>query len=121
MLKEKYALPGAKKHSAGGDRNGLGGAGEDHAEVARHIVRAFAGVLEPRGILGHEPVEEFMHIPPRGRIGVFHDDQAGAGVPDKNGDNALLDAAGSDNARHRISNFHRSLAAGGNFKYQMPR
>ena len=52
-----------------------------YADVAGHMIGAFAGVGEPRGVLRDKALEESMQILPRGRVGIFHNDQAATGVP----------------------------------------
>ena len=48
------------------------------------------------GVLGHEPLEEFLQIAARGRVGVLHDDEAATGVLDENGHRARGDPAAVD-------------------------
>ena len=69
-------------------------------------------MLEPRAILGDKPVEEFMHVTPGGRVGVFHDDEAAAGVADKDRQNTLGDAAALQKIPDRFGDLDSSLAAG---------
>ncbi len=54
-----------------------------HPDVTGHIIRAFAGMLEPWRILRDQPLEKFMEIPPGRGIRIFHEDKAAAGVSDK--------------------------------------
>jgi hypothetical protein len=40
-------------------------------------------MLEVGRALGHEALEKLLEITPRGRVGVFHQDQAATGVPNE--------------------------------------
>src|SRR5688500_2932711 len=110
VFKEIDALPCAQEHASVGNRDGLGSSGEGHADVAGHVVGAFAGVLKPRGVFGYEAVEEFMEIVPCGGIGVFHDDETATGVADEDMDGALLNAAGFENTGDAIRDLNGAFA-----------
>lgn len=89
VLEEKDALPGAEGHFSVDDRDHFAGAGECHADVTRHVIGAFVGVGEPGSVFGNKAFEKFFEVMTGFGIGIFHDDEAGAGVRDKNGDRAL--------------------------------
>lgn len=96
MLEEKDTLPGAEGHFSVDDRDHFAGASKSHANVTGHVIGTFVGVSEPGSVFGHEAFEKFFEIMTGFGIGIFHDDKAGTGVRDKNGDRALAYAA----ARH---------------------
>jgi hypothetical protein len=68
------------------------------------------------GIFGHQALEEFFQIASRRRIGIFHDDNAAAGVLNKNGDGSILDAALVDLRVNLGGDFVQALAVGAHFK-----
>ena len=113
MLEKKNALPGAELHPAVGDRDYFARAGQDGTDVRSAVVAAFRGVLEIRGVLGHEALEKFLQIAPRGGIGVLHNDQAATGVPNENGDRAAFHPALSDKRGNAIGDFVGAFPLGG--------
>lgn len=89
MLEEKDTLPGAEGHFSVDDWDHFAGSGERHANVTGHVIGAFVGVGEPRCILGNEAFEKFFEVMTGLGVGIFHDDEAGTGVRDKNGNRSL--------------------------------
>ncbi len=77
-------------------------------------------MLEPRGVFGNEPVEEFMQVIPGGRVGVLHDNKAAAGVADENRQNTLRDAAALQKIPDGSGDLDSSLAAGFYFDGLVP-
>ena len=92
VFKNKNPLPGAQRHAAGGDRNNLTRPGQGHAQMAGRVVRSFQGV-DVIALLGNNRLKIRMEIGAGTGIGIFVDDQAGAGVLNKNGGRACLDSA----------------------------
>ena len=92
MLEKENSLPGAECHPAVHDRNDFAGPRESHSDVTWHVVGTFLGVDEPRGGFWDEFFEKHLQVTAGTGIGVFHDDEAGAGMPDENGDRAILDS-----------------------------
>ena len=90
VFEEKDALPGAEGHAAVDDRDDLAGAGECHADVARHIVGSLERVNEPRRVFRHEFFEKHLQVAARRRVGIFHDHEARAGVAHEDRDRAVL-------------------------------
>lgn len=116
MFEEENALPSAQLHPVVGDRNDFARASEDGANVRGAIVAALGGVLEPGGVLGHEPFEEFLQIAPRGWIGVFHDDETATGMPNENRNRARLHPASGHLRSDLLGDLVRSFAARRNGK-----
>ena len=77
------------------------------------VIATFGGVLEVRRVFRHKAFEEFLEIPPRGRVGVFHHDETAARMPNEDGDRARPDSARRDRGGHLGSDLAGSLAAGG--------
>jgi hypothetical protein len=63
-------------------------------------------------IFRHEAVEKLFQIATRGRVGIFHNDDAATGVLNKNGDGSILNARLLDLRLHVISNFGETFATG---------
>ena len=61
-------------------------------------------------IFRHEAVEKLFQIAARGRVGIFHNDDAATGVLNKNGDGSILNARLLDLRLHVISNFGETFA-----------
>ena len=116
MFEQENALPGSELHLTIDNRHGLAGARQDHADMRRHIIAAFGAVREVIGIFRHEAVEEFFQITSRGRIGVFHDDQAATGMLDKHGRRPVPDAASIDLGLHFARDFVQSFSVRGNLE-----
>lgn len=89
MLEEKDTLPGAEGHFSVDDWDHFAGSGERHANVTGHVIGTFVGVSEPGSVFGHEAFEKFFEVMTGFRVGIFHDDEAGTSVCNKNGDRAL--------------------------------
>jgi len=68
------------------------------------------------GIFRHQALEEFFQVASRGRIGIFHDDDAAAGVLNKNRNRSTLDLALVDLRLNFIGDFVQTLAVGAHFK-----
>ncbi len=120
MLEEEYPLPGSQEHPAAGDRDGLRRSCQGHAKVTGHVIGPLTGMLKPRRVFGDEAVEKFVQIPTGGRVGVFHDHKAAAGVADEHRQNTLRDAADLQKMAHLSGNLDSSLAAGFNLNGLVP-
>ena len=71
---------------------------------------------EVADIFRHEPVKKLFQIASRGGIGIFHDDDAAAGMLNKNGDCSVSHSAIVDLRLHLIGNFVETLAVGADFE-----
>ena len=80
VFPEVHALPGAEGESALGDRDGEVHGGEGGAHMSGHIVGAFVIMLKHRIAVGADARHEAFQIAPHAGIGVFLNDQRGAGV-----------------------------------------
>ena len=76
------------------------------------VVATFRGMFEVGRIFRHEALEKFLKITPRSRIGIFHDDETAARVPDEYDGETVLDAALADGSGNLMGQFVRSFAAG---------
>ncbi len=112
-------MPRSELHFSIHNRHGLAGARQDHADMRRHVVAAFRIVREVIGVFGHQALEKFFQIASRGRIGIFHDDDAAAGVLNKNGDGSVLDAALVDLRLNLVGDFIETFATGVHFQLSL--
>lgn len=85
VLKKKESLPGAECHLPIHHRDHFACPGESHANMRGHVIRPLVSVHKVRSVLGNEMIKKGMQVGPRARIGILHDDQTCAGVPDKDG------------------------------------
>ena len=114
MLEEKNSLPSPEVHLSIDNRHRLAGARESHANVRRHIVVAFRPVREVIHIFRHQAIEKFFQITPRGRIGIFHYDEAATGVLNKRRHGSRTDASLVDDRLDIVRDFVGPLAVGAN-------
>ncbi len=112
MFEQEKTLPGAEGHFSVDDGDDFGGSGQCHADVGRHVVWAFVGVDEVWGVLGDEVVEEVVEVGASGGVRIFHDDEAGAGVLDKNGGGSGGDIGFADDSFDVSGDFIGALAVG---------
>jgi hypothetical protein len=105
MLEQEYALPGSKLHFPIDNRHCLAGARQRHADVRWHVVAAFGTVSKIMSILRDQTIEKFLQVAPRGGIGIFHDDQAAAGVLNKDSHRSIADAGLVDLCLNFICDF----------------
>lgn len=117
MLKEKNSLPGTEVHLSIDNRHRLAGAREGHANVRRHVIATFRLVHEVICIFRDKPIEKFFKITSRGRIGVFHDDEAATGVLNKRRHGSRTHARFVDDRLDIVRDFVSPLAAGANFEF----
>ena len=116
VFEKVNALPCSQLQPGSGDRDRFTGASECHPDVAGHIIRAFAGVLEPWRILRHEPLEELMQVMARALVRIFHNDETGTGVPHKNGDKTFVNSAVAETLRDFIGDLRGAFALGGDLQ-----
>ena len=112
MFEEKNALPRSELQVALGDRDDFARAGQDGANMRRAVVAAFRDMLEVGRVLGHEVLEEFLEITPRGRVSVFHQNQTATGVPDEYGHDACCHATSVDGRGYPISDLVGAFTVG---------
>ncbi len=91
MFEKEESLPSAQSYAALDDGNDFAGAGENHANVGGHVIWALVGVDEVWGIFWDEVIKKGVEVSAGAGIGIFHDDEAGAGVLDKDGHGPSLD------------------------------
>ena len=116
MLEEKNSLPSPEVHFSIDNRHRLAGARQSHANVRRHIVAAFRPVREVICVFRHQAIEKFFKITSRGRIGVFHDDEAATGVLNKRCHGSRTHASFVDDRLDFVRYFVGPLAVGANFE-----
>ena len=116
MFEEENALPGSELHFSIDDRHGFAGARQYHADVRRHIIAALRIVREIIGGFRHEPIEKLFQVAARGRIGIFHDDNAATGVLNENSYRPRLYSRPVDFRLHFVGDFVKTLAVGSDFK-----
>ena len=112
MFEEKNALPRSELQVAVSDRDRFARAGQDGANMRRAVVAAFRGMLQVGRVLGHEVLEEFLEITPRGRVSVFHQNQTATGVPDEYGHDARCHTTSVDGRGYPISDLVGAFAVG---------
>ena len=76
MLPEKNTLPRAEAQTAANKRNNFCRPCQRHFDVARHIIGPFVRMRKIRVILWYEAIDEALQIAARGRVSIFHNDQA---------------------------------------------
>jgi len=116
MLEEKNSLPGPEVHLSIDNRHRLAGTREGHANVRRHVIATFRLVREVICIFRHQAIEKFFKITSRGRIGVFHDDEAATGVLNKRRHGSRTHASFVDDRPDIVRDFVGPLAVGANFE-----
>ena len=72
MFEEKNSLPRSELHFSIDDRDGLARSRQNHANVRRHVIAAFGTVRKVIGVFRHNPIEEFLQVASRSRVGVLH-------------------------------------------------
>ena len=93
VLPKVDALPGAEDETAADDGDGEIDGGEGGADMGRHVVRAFGGVFEESVAVWDKAIEEAVEVATDFRIGVFLDEERGAGVTEMQGAEAGLEAS----------------------------
>ena len=116
MFEEENALPCAELHFSIDDGHGFAGARQYHADVRRHVVATLGTVREVISGFRHEPVEKLFQVAARGRIGIFHDDDAATGVLNENSYRPRLYSRAVDFRLHFVGDFVKTLAVSSDFK-----
>ena len=119
MLEQENALPSPELHPSFNNWHSLARAGQDHADVRRHVIATFGTVSEVIGIFRHQPIEEFFQVAPCGRIGILHDDHAATGVLNKDRHRPIAQPAVVDLCLDVVGDFVHSLATGADFESVM--
>ena len=117
MFKNKNALPRSESHFASEDWDGLAGPGQRHADVTWHVVGTFIGVLEPWSIFWNKFFKKSFQIPPRTRIGIFHQQQTCRGVLNENGNCPVTHLARTDDFCHFAGDLIRPFSTGSDGKF----
>ncbi len=96
VLPQVDALPGSELEAGVADGDGEADEGEGHADVGGHIVGSFVAVEEGAIAIGDESAEEGFEVFAHGGVGVFVDEEGGAGVLDEEGAEAAGDGGSFD-------------------------
>jgi hypothetical protein len=110
VLKQKYALPGAKLHFAAANWDCLACAGQGHADVRWHVIAAFRAVSEVISIFRNQTIEKFLQVVSRRRIGIFHNDHAATSMLGKDGYGSISHAAPVDLRLRFVRDFVQSFS-----------
>jgi len=116
MFEQENALPCAELHFSIDYRHGFTGARQYHADMRWHIIAALGAVREVMSIFRDEPIEELFQVAARGRIGIFHDDNAATGVLNENSYRPRLHSRAFDLRLHFVGDFVKTLGVGPDFK-----
>jgi hypothetical protein len=116
VFKEKNALPRSELHFPIDNRYCLACARQCHPDVRRHIIAALGTVREVIGIFWHQAIEKLFQVAARGRIGVFHDENAATGVLNKHSHCPVSHSGAVDLRLQIIGDFVEPLALRANFK-----
>lgn len=116
MLEQKDPLPSAELEIPARDRDRLARPGQDHSQMAGHVVGTFGGMHEIILILRHEALEERMQIRPRRAVGIFINDKTRARVLDKHRAQARCDAALMQHSGDLLRDLVGPLASGADGK-----
>lgn len=91
VFEEEATLPCTKEEVALLEGNGLGGAGEGHADMTGHIIGSFEGVGEVAVVFGDHAIEELFEIMACAGVGIFHEEEATTGVAAKDSEQTVLE------------------------------
>ena len=114
MLEEKNSLPGTELHFSIDNRHGLARARQHHANVRGAVIGPLGRVHEVIGIFRHEPLEKFLEIFSRCRIGIFHHNETATGVLNENCHRPVAQGALVDLRLHVAGDFIGAFAVGAN-------
>ena len=103
-------LPGAEQQPAVRERHGFTGPRERHFDMTGHVVRTFQRMLEVWIVFRNQPIKPSLEIGARGRVSVFHDDQAAARVLAEDRRETLLLPATRKFLRYETGDFMQALA-----------
>ena len=113
VFEEENSLPCSKGQPAAYDRDDFGSAGQNHAQMRGHVVRALVRVHEIGRVFGHKPLKERMQVDSGRGIGVFINHQTCAGVLDKNRQRSSSDTAFEQRSLNAFGDFVSAFALGG--------
>src|SRR6266481_2480802 len=116
MFEQENALPCAELHFSIDYRHGFTGARQYHADMRWHIIAALRIVREIIGVFWHEALEKFFQVAARGRISIFHDDNAATGVLNEKSYCPRLHFRAVDLRLHFVGDFVKTLAVSLDFK-----
>ena len=114
VLEEKNSLPGAELHFSIDNRHGLARARQHHAYVRSAVIGPLSRVHEVIAVFRHEPLEKFLEIFSRRRIGIFHHNETATGVLNENCDGPGAHAVLVDLRLHVAGDFVGAFAVGAN-------
>ena len=93
-------------------RDAQAGIGQYRAQMCRHIVRTFRS-MEVVGVpVGHSSCKPTFKVVKHLRVGVFANNQGGAGVVDKNGGSSLLTVGIKNHFFNLIADVETAAPAG---------
>jgi hypothetical protein len=116
VFEEKDPLPRSKLHLPIHNRYCLVGARQCHPDMRWHIIAALRTMREIIGIFRHKPFEKFLQIASRGRISIFHNENAATGVLNEHSQRPVTHSAPVDLRLQIISDFVQALAVRPNSK-----
>jgi hypothetical protein len=117
VFEKENSLPGAELHFSIGNRDSLAGVRQRHANVRGAVVSAFSRVEKVVQVFWNKTLEKFFKVPAGGWIGVFHDNQAAAGVLHENRGQAVAHLALVDLVLHLVGDFVSALSVRSNFEF----
>ena len=112
MFEQENALPRSELHFSIENGYGFAGVRQHHPDVRWHVIAALRVVREIIGVVWHDPVEKLFQVSARGRIGIFHDDNAATGVLNEDSDCSTAHTALIDPRLNLIGDFIKTLAVG---------
>lgn len=113
VLPEEDALPGAEAEATVIEGDDFSRAGERHLDVAGHVVGTLVGVGEVGVVLRHEAVDEAFKVAAGGGVGVFHDNQAAAGMAAEDRDRTFVEARLKERLLNHVGELGRCFAGCG--------
>lgn len=112
VFKKIDPLPGSQTEHTGFDRDHLGGSCEGHAKVAGGVIGSLQCMVVIGIIFRNDFLKVGMEILPGSWVGIFVDNQTGAGMTDKNGGDAILNARLTNESFYLFGNGICSFAMG---------
>ncbi len=116
VFKEKNTLPRSELHFSIDHRYGLTCARQYHPDMGWHVVTALGTVREVIGIFWHQAIKKLFQVAARGRIRIFHDENAATGVLNKHSHCPVSHFGPVDLRLQIIGDFVEALALRANFK-----
>lgn len=112
MFKDENTLPDPQLEFTTRDGNDFARSRQRHTEVARHIVGPLRNMNEIACTFRNQAVEESVEIGPGGTVGIFVNDEAGAGVLDEDSREPCNNTTLTNDPCDFGGNFVRPFAAG---------